>query len=56
MAPHDFGERWDPSDDRELARLWREERVTLARAAELLGRTPAGVRSRLYRLGVTRSS
>jgi predicted HTH domain antitoxin len=56
MAPHDYGEHWDASDDLELVRLWTEARVSLDRAAELLGRTPAGVRTRLYRLRVTRSS
>ena len=46
---HDYGEAWDRSDVKALREL-RRLGLTIAAIALRLGRTPAAVRSKLYRL------
>jgi hypothetical protein len=46
---HDHAERWDRSDVKALREL-RWIGLTIAAIALRLGRTPAAVRSKLYRL------
>ena len=46
---HDYGEDWDRSDISALLTL-RRRGHTIAECAQRLGRTPAAVRSKLYRL------
>lgn len=50
VLDHDTGQRWDDGDVRALRAL-RLRGNTIAECAAQLGRTVAGVRSKLYRLG-----
>ena len=45
---------WSLEDDKRLEKLYLKQRQGVKRVAEILGRTPDGVESRIRRLGLTR--
>mgnify|MGYP001548712138 CR=1 FL=1 len=49
VEAHDYGERWDVSDERALLN-YRAKGWTCAAIGDRMGRTATAVRSKLYRL------